>query len=1222
MKKHKKNLSYILLLSFILIILPMNISANDLNCNGYPSSRSDSTELNLDKILTEFFAMKKSEFVQQIQRNERIKMGLIDSVGNFVFRLNFEKEIVNYIISKKYDSKKTKFVDSPPDSVFVNMNEAVNNLMLDSIMPGIYYAEFLFATPILWRTEIDNKDAFEILSYLDKNINTTNTKIRKVFEKHVKIFLDEFNDILKNSNSNTNGMFILGHMEFNAEIRDQYKSPAIKTKLFTILKYIKHGTPTNNYNNLLSCIKQDLNENYETNKNTYTRLSVYFQSVADYIKGNLECVGGNNDDEVLSFDCLPKEMNDGNTGIVEIEKSTINNCRKFFVEDKIRVFDDQEYAKINKFGINTFGRLVYVKDNQNKKHFFSKTCTLDQDGKIQKYFSSGRLINFELIQQQITDKIKLSYGVSYKYVIDQDYQSQTILSGINKQNYLIANLVSEVPCNAGTQVVFINEGQIYVKTLSDQDCNNISDFWANFNVNTPTSDLIQHLLYEKREKTLTVDLSKRVLALDKLIAASCSAYSARNHTLLKMIEAFYPNEYKQVVNKLESHGINNLFEEFKSAPYYLNYSSESLFELALVLSSMINADDFPESKFTAEKAVDFLQKADSLLILEGNVFEFKNLDFEWIGPTTLKLSGKNVSKIVNYKELVPVMINSTITLGEGDIKVTLLPGTVEILPALQVATFALENDRKIQETIGYIALDVLGLFIGITEIKAAFKVGSVIRKIAVAADVIGSSSNLAIQLIDEDVIDPVLRNRIQITSAAMAGVGLAFSVIEIGKVVNDMSKTRALYKGKFEAKNLQKFDEIHKYFADVCLENRGIQKEFTDEILSLSPDLKIGGQICDFECKLSTFGCFSGSTEVWTETGRKEIQTINKGDKVWSYNFAKKIKELKPIAGIKNYIVAALFSLVMSSGDTLWATPSHPIYTTSGYKEVAALTVGDTLWSYSGDYERVIGKTLIDTTLQVYDLTIGDNHNYYVGGAGVLVHNNGECFLKNLGNKYNSLATRIDALDEAGKSQFLLDFFDASDDMLRMLDGNPGMVKAWEKFVDDGLPPAFRRNISNLNQRTILDEWAENIANATNKQKGNFGEIGADLDLNAKGYTSLQPRIDNIDSPGHNGIDIVVKKDGQYFIVEGKYKGSASLNPADPTTGLPRQMSDEWITQNNGQRLLEAVGGDQNLVDEILDAGYSRILAKVSPDGSVTYKYVSETGYLNQGGGPLGDWLP
>jgi len=59
-----------------------------------------------------------------------------------------------------------------------------------------------------------------------------------------------------------------------------------------------------------------------------------------------------------------------------------------------------------------------------------------------------------------------------------------------------------------------------------------------------------------------------------------------------------------------------------------------------------------------------------------------------------------------------------------------------------------------------------------------------------------------------------------------------------------------------------------------------------------------------------------------------------------------------------------------------------------------------------------------------------------------------------------------------------------------------------------------------------------------------------------------------------------------------------------------------------GQRLLEAVGGDQNLVDEILDAGYSRILAKVSPDGSVTYKYVSETGYLNQGGGPLGDWLP
>jgi hypothetical protein len=55
-------------------------------------------------------------------------------------------------------------------------------------------------------------------------------------------------------------------------------------------------------------------------------------------------------------------------------------------------------------------------------------------------------------------------------------------------------------------------------------------------------------------------------------------------------------------------------------------------------------------------------------------------------------------------------------------------------------------------------------------------------------------------------------------------------------------------------------------------------------------------------------------------------------------------------------------------------------------------------------------------------------------------------------------------------------------------------------------------------------------------------------------------RIDNIDAAGHNGLDGVYRKNGEYFIVEGKYTGSASLNPANPATQLPRQMSDKLDT--------------------------------------------------------------
>ena len=220
--------------------------------------------------------------------------------------------------------------------------------------------------------------------------------------------------------------------------------------------------------------------------------------------------------------------------------------------------------------------------------------------------------------------------------------------------------------------------------------------------------------------------------------------------------------------------------------------------------------------------------------------------------------------------------------------------------------------------------------------------------------------------------------------------------------------------------------------------------------------------------------------------------------------------------------------------------------------------------------------------------------------------------------KLLSLLKGVDKLEATKQAAFLADISKAPlSNFIGRLNGE--LVDSWKKLDELGFSQAARRNIDNLKQRSIIDQYADDIANASNARKGNFGEIGADLDLNSKGYESLlSKRIDDIDAPGHNGIDGVYRKNGEYFIVEGKYTGSASLNAADDATGLTRQMSDRWIREDG--RLINAVGED--LAEDILLQGYKRVLAKVAPDGSVTYKYVSETGYLTKGGGPLGDWTP
>lgn len=104
----------------------------------------------------------------------------------------------------------------------------------------------------------------------------------------------------------------------------------------------------------------------------------------------------------------------------------------------------------------------------------------------------------------------------------------------------------------------------------------------------------------------------------------------------------------------------------------------------------------------------------------------------------------------------------------------------------------------------------------------------------------------------------------------------------------------------------------------------------------------------------------------------------------------------------------------------------------------------------------------------------------------------------------------------------------------------------------------------NDRQRNVINQHRNTIGNATNKRKGNFGEMASDLDLAEKGYIPLHTRIDNIDQAGHNGIDAVMEKNGQYFIVESKFSSTTtpSLNPANPATNLPKQMSEDWIERD------------------------------------------------------------
>lgn len=57
-------------------------------------------------------------------------------------------------------------------------------------------------------------------------------------------------------------------------------------------------------------------------------------------------------------------------------------------------------------------------------------------------------------------------------------------------------------------------------------------------------------------------------------------------------------------------------------------------------------------------------------------------------------------------------------------------------------------------------------------------------------------------------------------------------------------------------------------------------------------------------------------------------------------------------------------------------------------------------------------------------------------------------------------------------------------------------------------------------------------------------------------------------------------------------------------------MSDDWIATRNW----DGINLDRTIIDDlILNKNYQRVLAKVAPDGSVTYKLVDADGYVITG---------
>ena len=142
-----------------------------------------------------------------------------------------------------------------------------------------------------------------------------------------------------------------------------------------------------------------------------------------------------------------------------------------------------------------------------------------------------------------------------------------------------------------------------------------------------------------------------------------------------------------------------------------------------------------------------------------------------------------------------------------------------------------------------------------------------------------------------------------------------------------------------------------------------------------------------FAAKGATTVCFPAGTKVHTQWGLADIEKLEVGVPVLTYNEETGEKEYKKVKKVMCRMTRRMCAMELSNGTTIEVTPEHRFFSNGEWTPIEELNVNDTLQLKDNSIVVIENKIIFPTFVEVYNLEIEDNENYYVTEEGVLVHN-------------------------------------------------------------------------------------------------------------------------------------------------------------------------------------------------------------------------------------------
>jgi len=135
--------------------------------------------------------------------------------------------------------------------------------------------------------------------------------------------------------------------------------------------------------------------------------------------------------------------------------------------------------------------------------------------------------------------------------------------------------------------------------------------------------------------------------------------------------------------------------------------------------------------------------------------------------------------------------------------------------------------------------------------------------------------------------------------------------------------------------------------------------------------------------------CFLADTLIYTPNGYKNIQDIESGDKVYSYNEETEEVEIDEVTQLISHETNVILEALLEDQTMMYVTGNHRFYDpiSKDWRRIDSFKVGEYVQNNLGDKVKIKSLIVKEGDFKVYNFEVKNNHNYFVTRDNILTHN-------------------------------------------------------------------------------------------------------------------------------------------------------------------------------------------------------------------------------------------